>query len=98
MTEVLYVYDCRDSRRSNARRVSFTKELYGFVYTWKTKGGVKERKRPGLLDQCFGAVAIADSTILVPEEHRSAFDSLFRVYSDVAKVRIYRILEEIRLV
>jgi hypothetical protein len=91
----LYVYDCTHSRRTNARRVSFTKELYGFNYSWKTKTGIKTQRKPGLLDTCIGSQAVADSTILVPDDCRSVYDELFRTYQDIVHMKLYRVIEEV---
>jgi hypothetical protein len=95
MVSYLYLYDCRHARQSNARRVSFTKELYGYTYTWRTKSEVREKRKPGLLDDCSGAEAVADSAIIVPEEYRSMFDSLFSEYQDILKLRVYEIVREV---
>ena len=95
MSNLVYLYDCRNARERNARRVSFTKELYGFMYSWKTKVGIKQRRKPGLLDKCVGAEAVADSAIFVPEEYRGEFDSLFSSYQDILAVRVFEVLEEI---
>ncbi len=95
MSSYLYLYDCKDARRSNARRVAFTKELYGYTYTWKTKSGIKEKRKPGLLDECVGSEAVADSAILVPEESRVLFESLFSIYKDILSLRVYEIVQEI---
>jgi hypothetical protein len=95
MVSYLYLYDCRHARQSNARRVSFTKELYGYTYTWRTKSEVREKRKPGLLDDCGGAEAVADSAIIVPEEYRSMFDSLFSEYQDILKLRVYEIVREV---
>ena len=75
--------------------MSFTKELYGYVYAWKTKTGIKQRRKPGLIDMSDGAYAVADSAILVPLEHRSAFDSLFSSYSDIMKIRVFEVSGEV---
>lgn len=91
----LYLYDCTHARRTNARRVAFTKELYGYTYTWKTRSGVREKRKPGLLDECSGAEAVADSAIIVPSEYKSLFDSLFSMYQDILQFRIYEIIKEI---
>ncbi|RDE16605.1 MAG: hypothetical protein C4K49_04390 [Candidatus Thorarchaeota archaeon] len=96
MVYYLYIYDCRHARQANARRVSFTKDLYGFDYSWRTRTGVKQGRRRGLLDECVGAKAVTDSAILVPEEHRLVFDALFRTYQDILETRIYEVLTEIR--
>lgn len=85
----LYVYDCRRARETNARRVAFTKELYGYVYSWKTRAGKREKKKPGLLDQCPGAKAIANSAIMVPAECKGMFDRLFREYSDILSTVLF---------
>jgi hypothetical protein len=95
LAEYLYLYDCHHARRANARRVAFTKELYGFVYSWKTKSGIKQKRKPGLLDECYGARAVADSAILVPSEHRTVFDMLFQLYEDILTTKIYEITREI---
>jgi hypothetical protein len=95
MSSFVYLYDCRHARQRNARRVSFTKELYGFLYSWKTKTGTKQRRKPGLLDKCVGAEAVADSAIFVPREYRGEFDSLFHSYQDILTVRIFIVLEEV---
>ncbi len=97
MVHLLYLYDCVNSRKSNARRVSFTKELYGFTYSWKTKSGPKERKKSGLIDVCVGATAVSDSAILVPEEYRGLFDQLFNAYRDILNIRIFEINQELEL-
>ncbi len=94
MARILYVYDCIQSRRSNARRVAFTKDLYGFKYSWKTKSGIKQRRKHGLIDDHVGSQAVADSTILVPVEHRPVFDLLFDKYKDILNVRIFKIANE----
>jgi hypothetical protein len=93
-TLYLYLYDCQHARRTNARRVAFTKELYGYYYTWKTKSGIRQKRRPGLLDECPGTEAVADSAILVPSEHRVPFDTLFKMYEDILKLRIFEINQE----
>jgi hypothetical protein len=95
MASYLYLYDCKEARRSNARRVAFTKELYGYTYTWKTKSGIKEKRKPGLLDECVGSEAVADSAILVPDEYRVLFDSLFSSYRDILNLRVYEVVQEI---
>jgi hypothetical protein len=95
MVLYIYLYDCRHARQSNARRVSFTKELYGYTYSWRTKSEMKEKRRPGLLDECSGAEAVADSAIIVPDEHRSLFDSLFSEYQDILKLKVYEIVREV---
>lgn len=96
MSEYLYLYDCIHARQSNARRVSFTKELYGFTYSWKTKSGTKEKRKPGLIEECLGSKAVADSAILVPAEHRGVFDMLFDDYSDILDLKVYEVAAEIR--
>ncbi len=96
MTQYLYLYDCRQARQSNAKRVSFTKELYGFTYSWKTKYGVKEKRKVGLIEECPGSKAVADSAILVPAEHRGVFDMLFDEYSDIMDLIIYEVAAEIK--
>jgi hypothetical protein len=95
LADYLYLYDCKHARRSNARRVAFTKELYGFTYSWKTKSGIKQKKKLGLLDECWGAKPVADSAIFVPGSHKSLFDSLFESYDDILSTRIYEVIEEI---
>ncbi len=95
MSKFLYIYDCKNARRSNARRVAFTKELYGFSYSWKTKTGIKEKRKLGLLDEFIGAEAVADSAILVPQEHRMIFDELFGSYSDILKMKVFAVSEEL---
>jgi len=94
VTLYLYLYDCQHARRTNARRVSFTKELYGYFYTWKTKSGIKQKRKPGLLDECPGAEAVADSAILVPSDHRAIFDALFKMYENILKLRIFVVIQE----
>ena len=93
MSRVLYVYDCKAARARNARRVAFTKELYGYVYTWKTKKGLKQRRKPGLIDCCPGSTAISDSAILVPREHKASFDDLFSRYKDILHTYIFQVDE-----
>ena len=95
LTSYLYLYDCQQARRINARRVAFTKELYGYFYSWKTKSGVKQKRKQGLLDECPGAEAVADSAILVPADHRVVFDALFRMYEDILKLKIYEVVQEL---
>jgi len=95
LSNFVYLYDCKRARQRNARRVSFTKELYGFLYSWKTKAGIKQKRKPGLLDQCVGAEAVADSAIFVPREYQGEFDSLFYSYQDILTVRIFEVLEEV---
>lgn len=91
MGDFLYLYDCKNARRINARRVSFTKELFGYVYSWKTKTGMKQKRRSGLLDECPGANAVADSAIFVPSSYRSVFDALFSSFSDILSVTVYEV-------
>ncbi len=91
----MYLYDCQHARRTNARRVAFTKELYGYIYTWKTKSGIKQKRKPGLLDECPGTEAVADSAILVPMEHKVVFDALFETYEDILKLKIFEVVTEI---
>ena len=91
----LYLYDCTHARRINARRVAFTKELYGYTYSWKTKSGVREKRKPGLIEECTGAEAVADSAVIVPDEYRSLFDNLFSIYQDILRLRVYEIVKEI---
>ena len=95
VAKILYIYDCKHARRSNARRVAFTKELYGFTYSWKTKAGLREKRKPGLLDEYIGAEAIADSAILVSEDHKTVFDDLFNSYNDILTTKIFLISEEL---
>ncbi|MHA1903034.1 MAG: hypothetical protein ACXADL_10220 [Candidatus Thorarchaeota archaeon] len=95
MAQYLYLYDCRYARQSNARRVSFTKELYGFIYSWKTKSGIKQKRKPGLLDECIGSEAVADSAIYVPGEYKAVFDALFFDYKDILSTRIFEVLQEV---
>jgi hypothetical protein len=95
LTLYLYLYDCQHARRTNARRVAFTKELYGYIYTWKTKSGIKQKRKPGLLDECPGTEAVADSAILVPMEHKVVFDALFQTYEDILKLKIFEVVTEI---
>ena len=94
LTSYLYLYDCQHARRTNAKRVAFTKELYGYFYTWKTKSGIKQKRKQGLLDECLGAEAVADSAILVPIEHRVLFDALFKMYEDILMLKIYEVVHE----
>lgn len=91
----LYLYDCREARKANARRVSFTKDLYGFAYSWKTKAGYREKRRPGLLDECPGSLAVTASGILVPPEHRAAFQALFDSYKDILTTEIFEVTKRI---
>ncbi len=91
----LYIYDCKRARQTNARRVSFTKELHGYVYSWNTKNGIRQKKKPGLIDQCEGAEAVADSAILVPGTFKSLFDQLFLSYTDILALRVYEIVSEV---
>ena len=96
MADYLYLYDCKNAREFNARRVAFTKELYGFTYSWKTKSGIKEKKKLGLLDECWGSKSVADSAIFVPGIHKALFDSLFELYDDILSIHIYEVIEEIQ--
>ncbi len=98
MTVFLYLYDFRQARQSNARRVSFTKELYGFTYSWKTKSGIKQKRKLGILEECPGTEAVADSAILVPVDHKSIFDMLFKEYEDIMSLRVFEIDKEIELI
>lgn len=91
----LYIYDCKRARQTNARRVAFTKELHGYVYSWKTKSGIRQKKKLGLIDQCEGAEAVADSAILVPGVFKSLFDQLFFSYTDILIHRIYEVVGEV---
>jgi hypothetical protein len=89
------VYDCKGAREANARRVSFTKELYGFMYSWKTKGGYREKRKPGLLEECSGSIAVTASAILVPQEHRGAFETLFDSYQDILITKIFEVTRQL---
>ena len=91
----LYLYDCKRAREANARRVSFTKELYGFMYSWKTKGGYREKRKPGLLEECSGSTAVTASAILVPPEHRAAFQALFESYQDILITKTFEVSKEL---
>ncbi|TFF86476.1 hypothetical protein EU519_01290 [Candidatus Thorarchaeota archaeon] len=91
----IYLYDCKNARQKNARRVAFTKELYGYTYSWKTKSGLKQKRKAGLIDECPGAEAIADSAILVPYDHHTVFDSLFSMYADILELRVFEVEREI---
>ncbi len=91
----LYIYDCKRARQTNARRVSFTKELHGYVYSWKTRSGIRQKKKPGLIDQCEGAEAVADSAVLVPSGFKPLFDHLFFSYADILVHRVYEVLGEV---
>lgn len=91
MTDLIYIYDFINSRNSNARRVSFTKELFGYTYSWKTKSGVKVKRKAGLLEECPGSRVIADSTIIVPMEFRPVFDDLFGRYQDIMNIHVFKI-------
>ena len=96
MTAYIYLYDCHNARQSNARRVSFTKELYGFSYSWKTKSGVKEKRKVGIIEECPGSKAVADSAIFVPTEHKGVFDMLFENYTDIIDVIVYEVVSEVK--
>ena len=65
------------------------------MFSMKTKSGIKEKRKPGLLDECIGSKAVADSAILVPEESRALFESLFSIYKDILILRVYEIVQEI---
>lgn len=95
MSYYLFLYDCKRARQTNARRVAFTKELYGYTYSWKTKSGIKQKRKLGLLDQFIGVEAVSDSAILVPEEFFNNFEELFKEYEDIMKRRVFRVQEEI---
>ncbi len=90
---ILYVYDCISTGAKNARRISFTKRLFGYTYRWRTRGGWKTKRKDGLLDLCPGARRITDSAILVPEECQSTFDTLFTQYRDILKVSSFAVME-----
>lgn len=96
LTYYLYVYDCRHAREANARRVSFTKDLYGFLYSWRTKSGRREKRKPGLLEECFGSRAVTSSAILVPSEHKGAFEALFNSYQDILTTKVFEIAKELQ--
>ena len=96
MTAYIYLYDCRNARQSNARRVSFTKELYGFFYSWKTKSGIKEKRKLGIIEECPGSKSVADSAIYVPTEHKSIFDMLFEEYADILDIVVYEVVAEVK--
>ncbi len=91
----IYLYDCKNARSANARRVAFTKELYGYTYSWRTKTGLKQQRKPGLIDECVGSRAVANSAILVPDQHRPLFDSLFSMYEDILTLRVFRVEETV---
>ncbi|TFG15291.1 hypothetical protein EU537_01315 [Candidatus Thorarchaeota archaeon] len=93
----LYIYDCVAARESNARRVSFTKELYGFTYSWKTKSGMKTKRKIGLIEECMGAEPVTDSAILVPDSCKDQFDELFVYYRDILKIKIFKVESEVYL-
>jgi len=96
MAYYLYVYDCKRAREANARRVSFTKELYGFLYSWRTKTGYRTRRRTGLLEECPGSRAVTASAILVPSEHRAAFETLFESYHDILIMKAFEVTSELK--
>jgi hypothetical protein len=56
---------------------------------------MKQKRKLGLLDECPGAKAVADSAILVPMEHRIVFDALFEMYEDILKIKIFEVVEEV---
>ncbi len=95
MTDLLYIYDFIRSRTTNARRVAFTKELYGYTYSWRTKAGIKQRRKAGLLEECEGAHIIAESTIFVPSQYKNLFDELFDRFQDIMHLHVYEVVREI---
>ncbi|MBD3405601.1 MAG: hypothetical protein GF411_05645 [Candidatus Lokiarchaeota archaeon] len=95
MYSYLFLYDCKRARQTNARRVAFTKEIYGYSYSWKTKSGLKQKRKQGLLDQYEGVEAVSDSAILVPEDYYGIFEKLFQEYNDIMNLRIFRVTEEV---
>jgi hypothetical protein len=38
---------------------------------------------------------VADSAILVPSEYRMLFDTLFKMYEDILKLKIYEVVQEL---
>ena len=96
MASYLYLYDCKEARRTNARRVAFTKELYVFFYSWKTKSGIKEKRKQGIIEECPGSKSVADSAIYVPIEHKSIFDMLFEEYADILDIVVYEVVAEVK--
>ncbi len=91
----LYLYDCKRARQINARRVSFTKELHGYIYSWRTRSGIRQKKKAGLIDQCEGAKAVADSAILVPGEFKPIFDQFFLSYVDILVLKVFEVVAEV---
>ncbi len=67
------------------------------MYSWKTRSGIKQKRKPGIIEECPGTEAVADSAILVPEEHRGSFDMLFEEYCDIMKIRIFEVSKEVDL-
>lgn len=91
----LFLYDCNSSKGANSKRVSFTKKLYGYKYKWKTTGGYKERRKPGLLDTCKDARRVNDSAILIPEICYQECLDLFNRFQDILEFRIFEVVDEI---
>ncbi len=98
MTRWLYVYDCKSSRTRNARRVAFTKELFGYTYAWKTKAGIKQKRKPGIIEQCAGSIVVSDSAILIYDEHKAEFDNLFKKYQDILVIHVFQVIAESDLI
>ena len=92
----LFLYDCNSSKEANSKRVSFTKQLYGYKYKWKTTEGYKERRKPGLLDTCEDANRVNDSAILIPEVCYQECLDLFTEFQDVVQFRIFEVVEEVQ--
>lgn len=92
MPGILYTYDVVSGKQGDPRRTRFNKELYGYRYKWDTKGGLKHNRKSGLLAIKNGR-KIADSVILISEEHEVDFDGLFDKYSDVIAVYKFRVID-----
>ncbi|MHA1238621.1 MAG: hypothetical protein ACTSSJ_05205 [Candidatus Odinarchaeia archaeon] len=93
MTKIIYIYDVIRGKQTNPRRVRFSKELYGYKYSWETSEGLKTAYKKGIVSKCK-AEKVGDSAILVEEEDAKEFDTLFMRYMDIIRVRKFRVLRE----
>ncbi len=95
---LLYIYDVdqKSPTYTNARRVAFFKRIFGYKYQWRGKYGNKIRIKKGLIHLSENIERVGDSAIIIPEQYADKFNEVFREFQDMVKLRIFKILSEIR--
>ena len=85
----------KSDKIKSPERIAFTKELFGYKYKWKTKDGdLKHSRKKGLMES-EGCERLGESAILVPIMHKKRFDTLFKKYKNILKIRAFEINKEI---